>query len=183
MKEYFSHAAYNRWYRQYQINLSQIRTQFDALRLPVETIPFPEHTRFLLESEIDEIDIQVEKIFPRNFMLDGRPLVTSEVFVENCKLIANFFLRLFRSSFSFESIYAKEKRSVLRRYHESNIKGKLSNLRRHIDEAIMAQMKTFSGATAASSNTSHPQHGMAEGNKEKDAEAGNATTDKKEAAM
>lgn len=36
------------------------------------------------------------------------------------------------------------RRNILRKYKDSNIKGKLSNLKRHIDEAIVEQMKTFS---------------------------------------
>jgi len=144
MKEYFSHSAYNRWFRQYKITLDQIRLEFETLRFRVETIPFPDHTRSLLEEEIDEIDITIEQIIPRNFMPGEKPLETREIFVENAKVILNFFLRLFQSAFSFDSIYEQERRNILRKYKDSNIKGKLSNLKRHIDEAIVEQMKTFS---------------------------------------
>lgn len=143
MKEYFSHSAYNRWFRQYKITLDQIRTEFETLRFRVETIPFPDHTHYLLEEEIDEIDISFEQIIPRDFTPERRPLETREVFVENAKVIMNFFLRLFQSSFSFDSIYEEEKKNILRKYNDSNIKGKLSNLKRHIDEAIVLQMKTI----------------------------------------
>jgi hypothetical protein len=163
MKEYFSHSAYIRWYRQYQINLNQIRTQFDALRLPVETIPFPEHTRHLLQAEIDEIDIVVDKLSPRNFSAGAKPLETQEVFVENCKLILNVILGIFRSSFSFESVYEKEKKRILKEYRDSNIKGKLLNFRRHIDEAIYVQMKELTEAAKAQSEQSQPMSESAVG--------------------
>jgi len=157
MKDYFSHAAYSRWYRQYQITLNQIRSQFDSLRLSVETTPLPEQAHLLLEEEVDEIDIQIENLIPRNYMPEGNPLETREVFVENFKVIANFILRLFRRPFSFESIYEKEKRSVLQKYKHSNIKGKLSNLRRHIDEAVIAQMKAFIEPPLSPSSSSTQQ--------------------------
>lgn len=151
MKEYFSHAAYIRWYRQYQINLNQIRTQFDSLRLPVETIPFPEHTRQLLQEEIDEIDIAMDSLYPRNFVQGAKPLESRELFLENNKLIMNFFFNLFKAPYFFDSIYEQEKKSVLKKYKESNIKEKLMNFRQHIDEAIMVQMKKFSGNASESS--------------------------------
>lgn len=146
MKHYFNHSAYVRWIRQYQVTLDQIRTQFDALRLSVETIPFAEPVRHLFEEEIDEIDVQIEKLLPRNFVPGAMPLETREVFVENLKLMANFFCSLFHSSFTFKSIYENEKKRILKNYKDSNIKGKLTNFRRHIDEAIIAQMKAYNEA-------------------------------------
>lgn len=152
MRKYFSHAAYIRWYRQYQINFNQIRSQFEAMRFPVATIPFPEQTRQLLQEETDEIDIVVERLVPRSFLPGAKPLETTEIFIENSKLLLNFFLGLFRSSFAFDSIYEEEKRNVLRKYKDSNIRTKLINFRRHIDEAITIQMKLHAKAQGSESD-------------------------------
>ena len=129
MSGYLNHSEYLRWLRQYLVRLDQYLNRLDALRLKVATLPFVDE----LDKDFDEIDAALIKSIPRNFLSGSDPLKTSEVFVENIKIIINFFYKILGKAPRFVGIYQTEKDRVLKVHRNFDFEGKIEKLKQKIE--------------------------------------------------
>lgn len=139
MAEYLTEAAYQRWLRQYQTNLGSYINLLDDLRIRLDALPYEEEVR-QIESRVSEIDENLEKVIPRNFSPNAKPLQGFEMFVENIKVLINLFYRMRGREDHFKGIYELEKNRVLAVHHEFQFKEKLKRVREMIDP-VAAQVE------------------------------------------
>jgi hypothetical protein len=139
MAEYLTQAAYQRWLRQYQTNLGFYINLLDALRIQLDALSYEEEVH-KIENRISEIDENLEKVIPRNFAANVKPLQGFEMFVENLKVLINLFYRIRGRDDHFKGIYELEKNRVLAVHHEFQFKEKLKRVREMI-EAVEAEVE------------------------------------------
>lgn len=147
MAEYLTEMAYNRWLRQYQVNLQNYIRQLYALRIQFEALSEEgkQGADALLTEKIDQIlydiDENFEKAYPRDFSLGAEPLTGSEKFVENSKVLINLLRKLFKANMPFESIYQKEKDKIQKVYNECKFNEKLRQVQEVIEKLESSQSK------------------------------------------
>ncbi len=137
MTEYLTESAYQRWLRQYQINLRSYMNVLDDLRIRLDALPYEEVGN--IQNRVSEIDENLEKVIPRNFSVEAKPLQGFEMFVENTKVLINLFYRMWGRDDHFKGIYALEKNKILAVHQEFQFKEKLKRVREMI-EAVEAQI-------------------------------------------
>ncbi|HEV2523527.1 MAG TPA: hypothetical protein VGU44_00145 [Gammaproteobacteria bacterium] len=132
MAEYLTEAAYQRWLRQYQTNLGSYINLLDDLRIRLDALPYEEEVR-QIENRVSEIDEHLEKVIPRNFSPNAKPLEGFEMFVENAKVLINLFYRVRGRDDHFKGIYELERNRVSAVYQEFQFKEKLKRVREMIE--------------------------------------------------
>ncbi|HQZ87795.1 MAG TPA: hypothetical protein PLV31_05780 [Gammaproteobacteria bacterium] len=137
MAEYLTEVAYQRWLRQYKTNLGSYINLLDDLRIQLDALSYEVEVSNI-ENRVSEIDENLEKVIPRNFSPNARPLQGFEMFVENIKVLINLFYRMRGRQDYFKGIYELEKNRVLAVHHEFQFKEKLKRVREMI-EAIELQ--------------------------------------------
>lgn len=138
MKGYFSHAAYDRWYRQYLYQLDNHVLRLDAIRRAVAQITSLKEERAALEYDIYEIDEKLQDIIPRSFLPDQKPLTTGEVLQENLKIILNLGSYFF-PDFRMPSIFEKERDRVLKARQEYPFTEKITEIQNKLDAVLKGQ--------------------------------------------
>lgn len=123
MVEYLTEAAYQRWYRQYQASIIYYLNTLDQLRIRLDSLPLEEVEA--IQKLLDQIDENFEKIIPRDFAVDGKPLKGFEKFLENIKVLINLIFRVKGKGDYYLGIYQEEKNNVLNAYQEFKFKDKL----------------------------------------------------------
>lgn len=149
MKDYYSHAAYNRWYRQYAFNLDNFTLKLDSLRSTVVNLPWQDVGRAVIEHDIYEIDEKIEQIIPRNFESEGA-LSTPEIFCENIKVVVNLFCTLCHLNFRFASIYQIEKNRITKEHEKYKFKEKLYSVREKLNRILTEHSQIFDEDMAVS---------------------------------
>lgn len=137
MAEYLTEAAYQRWLRQYEKNLGSYINLLDDLRIQLDALFYEEEVR-QIENRVSEIDENLEKVIPRNFSPNAKPLQGFEMFVENIKVLINLFYRMRGGEDHFKGIYEFEKNRVLAVHHDFQFKEKLKRVSEMI-KAVEAQ--------------------------------------------
>ncbi len=137
MVKYLNHTDYNRWYRNYIINLTRYAAELDNLRLILDDLPGKER----VESKFEEIDEKIDDIIPRNFDRGGKPLLPSEVFVENIKIIINLGFKVFNAPLPFQGIYQSEKEKILKKHQEYRFKDQFKDLKSRVEHMIEEYQK------------------------------------------
>jgi len=150
MTEYFTAARYQRWLRQYQVNMNIYIDQLNDLRVRVDALN-DRGLRQRLEKKIDEIDEHLDKASPRNFGVDAKPLTREEQFLENGKVFINLILNLFKKPVYFSGVYQAEKDRIQKEHQVFKFKEKLKELNDMIDEAENADYQMERIAQASSS--------------------------------
>ena len=121
MNSYLTAVAYQRWYRQYQVNQQAFIEQLDGLRIRVDNLPLDmgeEETVYSknnIEEAIAKIDEALEEAIPRDFSIVGKPISGEEKFSENFKVLVNLMCTICRKSHYFAGIYSQEKERILSR--------------------------------------------------------------------
>lgn len=134
MSKYLNHIEYNRWCRSYIMTFNRFLEYLEALRISLDDIP----GKGPIEKDLDKLDEQLEDAIPRNFNNGADPLKTSEVFIENIKVLINFFYRSLQKEEPFESIYQAEKHRVLHQHQEFHFKERYAELKHKADYLITA---------------------------------------------
>lgn len=132
MVQYLNHTDYNRWYRHYILNLTRYANELDTLRIAVDDLPGRER----VEVKFEEIDKKIEEIIPRNFDRAALPLQSSELLVENSKVIINLLFRAFGAELPFQGIYQSEKERILKKHQEYRFKEQFKELKANIEAMI-----------------------------------------------
>lgn len=132
MAEYFTEAAYMRWYRQYQISIGFYVDVLDDLRARIEELPYEDDQ---IQSLLDEIDQHIERAAPRNFYENGEPLVGFEKFLENMRVLVNLICHQLKKPDKFFGIYREEKSRVAKIHQEYKFKDKINQLKAMIEAA------------------------------------------------
>lgn len=136
MKEYYSHAAYIRWCRQYQYSLDNFMTQLDSVRVALGEVTWQDPEKMNIENDIYEIDEKLGEAIPRYFDNMNEPLKTSETFIENWKVLVNLLCRFCYPQFAFESIYQQEKNRIQKVHQQYKFKEKLISVTQKLDELL-----------------------------------------------
>lgn len=146
MTNYFNEAAYKRWLRQYQVNWDRYIENLNALRLRMDDLMSLDESSVAfteMQAVMDEIDVHLDRVIPRDFSEGGEPLEGSEKFFENCKIICAFLWRLFKRPEPFQSIYQVEKDRILQEHRAFSFKVKLLELRNKIEIAEAKETETI----------------------------------------
>jgi len=130
--EYFNEAAYKAWYRQYLVNLSSFINQLDVLRLRANNLP---ELHDELEASLRVLYESIEKITPRDFSDAAKPLSGPEIFAENIKVVINLLAGLIGKPEPFPGVYKEERDRIQNLHKELNLKEKIADLKKKIDEA------------------------------------------------
>jgi hypothetical protein len=133
MAEYLTESAYGRWYKQYQLNIGRYLNMLNNLRVRVD--PLLDDLNILdIQNLISEIDDHLERAIPRNFSIEGKPVMGFEKFFENIKVLINLMSRALKKSDKFLGIYYEEKDRIMKIHQEYKFKDKLNELKEKIYE-------------------------------------------------
>jgi len=149
MTNYLNEAAYRRWLRQYQIHLANYIERLNVLRLRMDDLPKTDESDERIEpiqAAIDEIDVHLDRIFARDFSEGAKPLMESEKFFENVKVLCNLIVNLFKRPDLFMSIYEIEKNRVMKEHREFKFKEKILAVQAMI-ESVEAEETTAETTT------------------------------------
>lgn len=138
MTNYFNEAAYKRWLRQYLVNLDRFIENLNILRVRMDDLPPNEEAWDALtgiHAMVDDIDVHLDEIIPRDFSVGEEPLTNAEKFVENLKIICIGICALFKRPEPFISIYQHEKDRIMKEHRTFQFKEKLRALKKMIEEA------------------------------------------------
>ncbi len=133
MAEYFTEAAYQRWYRQYQTQIQICEDLIKEFRIRLE--PYwdtPEVKE--LEVKIDELEAKIEEMNPRNFNQNAKPLIEFEKFFENIKVLVNIISRMRGKGDLYLGVYQEEKEKALKIYQEYHVKDRLKHLQDRVND-------------------------------------------------
>lgn len=138
MTNYFNEAAYKRWLRQYEVNLDRYMDSLNVLRFRMDDVASLEEPNLSLkeiQALMDDIDLHLDRVLPRDFSEGREPLEGAERFFENLKILCDLIFSLFRRREPFVSVYQVEKERVLQEHREFKFKEKLLELKNKIDVA------------------------------------------------
>lgn len=142
MGSYLTESAYQRWYRQYQVNQEAYIEKLDALRIRVDNLPLDIEiedssipNKQHIEEAISIIDEALEEAIPRDFSLAGNPISGEEKFSENCKVLVNLVRRACHKPNYFEGIYQEEKNRVQEIHKIFRFKEKIIQVRDMVEKA------------------------------------------------
>lgn len=133
---YYTHAAYKLWSTQYQYVLDIFITRLTELRIKLAELAWEEESKQDIEKAIYEIDEKLRDATPRDFESEDHSLKTSEIFLENLKVLINMIGYYGRFKLNLSSVYEQEKKRASKVGEEYSFSEKLLDIQNKLDEAF-----------------------------------------------